>query len=283
MVKILKQGFYTSIQDFGRFGCQQYGVPYSGVMDRYSAGMANMILGNKVDLPVIEITMVGPVLEFKSNTFICLSGADMSPMINEKLIRRNKVVRIKAGDVLSFGVLKNGLRSYLAVFGGFNSENVLGSKSMYKGVTKHFFLLKNDIIKIDVSNSFLINKNALIKVKDDIIKNKIIEVFKGPEFDKLSEEHQRVLMTSEFTISKNNSRMAYQLEELLENCISPIITSPVIPGTVQLTPSGQLIILMRDCQTTGGYPRVLQLSDSAINCLSQKFTGDKIRFEEVGE
>ena len=75
--------------------------------------------------------------------------------------------------------------------------------------------------------------------------------------------------------------MAYQLQESLENSLEPILTSGVLPGTVQLTPSGKLIILMRDCQTTGGYPRVLQLKESAINILAQKYTGQQIRFKLV--
>jgi allophanate hydrolase subunit 2 len=79
-------------------------------------------------------------------------------------------------------------------------------------------------------------------------------------------------------ISKNNSRMAYQLDGVLLNKLEPIITSLVMPGTVQLTPSGKLIVLMRDCQATGGYPRVLQLSDMAINVMAQKKTGDVIQF-----
>ena len=76
--------------------------------------------------------------------------------------------------------------------------------------------------------------------------------------------------------------MAYQLKELFKNDLKSIITSPVLPGTVQLTPSGNLIILMRDCQTTGGYPRILQLNEAALNVLSQKYSGQKIQFQLLG-
>ncbi|WMI65370.1 biotin-dependent carboxyltransferase family protein [Aestuariibaculum sp. YM273] len=279
MIKVLKQGFYTSIQDFGRFNCQQYGVPYSGVMDRYSAGLANAILGNAPDLAVIEMTVLGPALQFECNTFICVTGADISPKINNENIQKNKPVEINKGDVLSFGRLKKGVRGYLAVLGGILSEEVLGSRSMYKGVTEQGVLLKNDYIEIGVNNLFKANKNSSVKVKVDDFKGGVLEVFKGPEFDLLTPEQQSILTSSKFTISKNNSRMAYQFEESFENNLEPIITSPVLPGTVQLTPSGQLIVLMRDCQTTGGYPRVLQLKESSINCLSQKFTGDKMQFK----
>jgi allophanate hydrolase subunit 2 len=88
-----------------------------------------------------------------------------------------------------------------------------------------------------------------------------------------------MLFKQEFTISKDNNRMAYQLDEIITNELGDIITSLVLPGTVQLTPSGKLIVLMRDCQTTGGYPRILQLSDNSIDTLAQKMTGQKITLQ----
>ena len=109
-----------------------------------------------------------------------------------------------------------------------------------------------------------------------------LEAFRGPEFDQLSATQQEQLTHTIFTVSKNNNRMAYQLEPLLKNTLQPIITAPVLPGTVQLTPKGNLIVLMRDCQTTGGYPRVLQLTAASINKLAQKSIGKplKIRLKD---
>ena len=110
-----------------------------------------------------------------------------------------------------------------------------------------------------------------------------IEVLKGPEFELLTKKQQKQLLSNKFTISKDNNRMAYQLVEILANNIKPIITSLVLPGTVQLTPSGKLIVLMRDCQTTGGYPRVLQLKEYSIDVLSQKLAGKNIHFVLKGK
>ena len=94
----------------------------------------------------------------------------------------------------------------------------------------------------------------------------------------LRNEEKEALFQKEFSIDQNNNRMAIQLKEELINNLDPIITGPVLPGTVQLTPSGKLIVLMRDCQTTGGYPRVLQLSSSGMDVISQKATGGKVIF-----
>mgnify|MGYP002630491746 CR=1 FL=1 len=278
MIKVLNPGFYSTIQDSGRKGFQQYGVPYSGVMDAYSAALANHILGNDENAAVIEMTMTGAKLQFHCVTNICISGADMTPTLNGIQIQLNKSIKIQSEDVLSFGKLNKGFRCYLAVLGGFKTEGVMNSQSMYKGITTQFKISKNDELKIDTNNLFIDSKNASIKVNNEHFFTNKIDVFKGPEFEFLSENQQEFLLQNEFTISKDNNRMAYQLLELLENTLEPIITSAVLPGTIQLTPSGKLIVLMRDSQTTGGYPRVLQLSEASINVLAQKFTGASITF-----
>lgn len=279
MIKVLKAGFYSTVQDLGRFGYQQYGVPYSGVMDMLSASFANSILGNDLNSAVLEITMTGPALEFFSETVICISGANISPQLNNINIKHNKAIKVNAGDVLSFGKLNNGFRCYLAVLGGFKTENVMKSLSMYKNITNNVTISKNDELLIDIKASNLKNSFVSIKVNTKHFETHDIDVLEGPEFGLLSKEQQDLLISKKFTISKENNRMAYQLNDLLPNDLKPIITSAVLPGTVQLTPSGKLIILMRDCQTTGGYPRVLQLKESTINVLAQKFTGNTIRFK----
>lgn len=277
MVRVLYPGFYTSIQDLGRKGYQHLGVPISGAMDLEGAKIANAILGNKEHCAVFEMTMVGPKLEFLCDTVISVTGANLSPNLNGIVINNYSAIKVCKGDVLSFGILAKGFRSYLAVSGGFKTECVLSSRSMYKGITQTAQLQKSDMLTIE-PRSYISNKNASLKPNIDYLSNSIIDVSKGPEFEMLTHTQSCTLFNQEFTISKENSRMAYQLNELIENDLKDIITSLVLPGTVQLTPSGKLIVLMRDCQTTGGYPRILQLSEVSINNLAQKFTGNKIKF-----
>ncbi|TWO32760.1 biotin-dependent carboxyltransferase family protein [Seonamhaeicola sediminis] len=281
MIKVLSPGIYSSIQDFGRFKFQEYGVPISGIMDKKAASFANAIIGNSKNLPVLEITMVGPKLKFDCNTSICISGADITPKLNNTFVSNNKAISVDKGDVLSFGQLKKGVRTYLAVSGGFKTERIMQSYSMYQGLTSKFKIEKNDVLKIESENLTTENQYASIKVNDEYLNLKTIEVFKGPEFDNLTEYQKDCLLNQDFTISKDNNRMAYQLNETIENNLEPIITSLVLPGTVQLTPSGRLIVLMRDCQTTGGYPRVLQLKEFSINVMAQKFTGQHIGFKLI--
>ena len=276
MISVLNPGFYTTVQDLGRFGYQKYGVPVSGAMDLNSAKQANVLIGNNEHDAVLEITIIGPKLQFHVHTHICISGANLLPRLNSIPIELNTPIVIKKDDVLSFDKLNSGIRSYLAVSGGFKTNVVMNSRSMYKNITKEFVVKKDDILPIreDFTNPKTVYKE-IINIE---FNSKILKVYKGPEFDRLSISEKENLFSQEFTISKENNRMAYQLSEAVQNNLTPIITSLVLPGTVQLTPSGKLIILMRDCQTTGGYPRVLQLNEKAVNILSQKFTNDKIQF-----
>lgn len=281
MIEVLKSGFYSTIQDLGRFGSENYGVPISGSMDQFSSSLANKILGNNENDAVMEITMTGPMLRFLLNTKISITGANISPSINDHSIDLNKVINVKKGDVLSFGKLIFGIRSYIGVSGGFLTKIVMNSRSMYSNITKAFRIKNKEIIQVSSMKS--LTKNITFTDIDyiDHFKNNKIEVFEGPEFECLSKIEKENLFNKSFTISNYNNRMAYQLEDSLKNNLKPIITSLVMQGTVQLTPLGKIIILMRDNQTCGGYPRILQLNENSINKLSQKHVNNYIKFELI--
>ncbi|WP_435413392.1 biotin-dependent carboxyltransferase family protein [Psychroserpens mesophilus] len=279
MVEVLKNGLYDSIQDLGRFDVQEYGVPFSGAMDLHSAKVANLILGNVLSSAVLEITIHGPKLLFHCDTEIALSGADLSPMINSKRVRMNSRIQILKNDVLSFGKRNYGCRAYVAVKGGFQTEFIMNSCSMYYPITMSSQLKKGDFISISEQHSTVEKPFALMKMTKSHFEVTSIEVTKGMEYSNLSEREEEMLFSTEFTVSNDSNRMAYQVKESINNTMESIITSLVLPGTVQLTPSGKLLFLMRDCQTTGGYPRILQVTESSINQLSQKIFGDKFRLK----
>ncbi|WP_375234921.1 biotin-dependent carboxyltransferase family protein [Winogradskyella sp.] len=281
MIKVLKSGLFSTIQDKGRFGYGAFGVPKSGAMDFYSAELANTLLGNTINDAVLEITMIGPQLKFDVECLLVITGADMSPSINRKTIQNNKVYRIKKCDTLGFDKLKSGLRAYVAVKGGFKSDMVLGSQSYYQPLTLANKLNNGDTLYLNQSENTFDTYETFSKLKVVDYSSPNIHVFKGPEFERLSCNQKSELTSLESQVTNLYNRMAYQLSPLFDNNLESILTGPVLPGTVQLTPSGKLIVLMRDCQTTGGYPRVLQLTESAINLLSQKKEKDKIVFKLV--
>ena len=279
MLKVLKAGFYTTVQDAGRFHYRNKGVPVSGVMDEMSVFKVNSLLENKESSAVLEITMTGPTLIFEKETFMALGGAKMSATLNNLPIQNYKVYMIEKGDILSFGRLEKGFRSYLAIKGGFTPKEILGSRSYYKPITKVNRLTDNDVVPFTVVENFQ-PKISEIKVAS-FLDDSVLEVNKAPEFDILSDKQLEEIFSKTFTVAHENNRMAYQLTETITPHTYSMLTSATIPGTVQLTPAGKLIVLMKDGQTTGGYLRAVQLTDKAICILAQKKGGDPISFKLV--
>lgn len=280
MVKVLKAGYYTSVQDLGRFGYREKGVPVSGVMDEQSAIFANKLLNNSANDAVLEITMTGPTLEFTEPTEIVITGATMQPALNGNPVGNYMRININKCDFLSFGSLKQGFRAYLAVKGGFLTENVLGSRSFYKPITAQNRLKDGDVLKINKLSQYH-DASSHIHVQDFIDAKAPLKVLPGPEFHLFKTQISSMVIGKRFTISKNNNRMAYQLEEEGFKHEYSMLTSATMPGTVQLTPSGKIIILMKDAQTTGGYPRILQFTEGALRQLAQRKMGDSVTMELV--
>lgn len=279
MLKVLKSGFFLTVQDTGRFGYRDIGVPVSGVMDFNAVQKGNQLLENPLDAAVLEITMTGPTLLFESPTYISLSGAYLSPTLNNKPIGLYQVIKVNEGDILSYGKLEKGFRSYLAVKGGFKTEQVLGSRSQYFPVTSAKCIKDGGTIAYDETVAF---EPAISELKvGNGVHDDTLEVYRGPEFSILSDSQLATLFAQSFSISEKNNRMAYQLSELLPGHSHSMLTSGTLPGTVQFTPAGRLIILMKDGQTTGGYPRILQLSEDSISLLAQKKFGDSIAFKLI--
>jgi len=278
MIKVIQPGLFTTIQDGGRHGYRNIGIPTSGFMDKESAWAANNIVDNDREESLIEITLKGPTLLFNNNYTISITGGDFNPLINDMPIKMYESINVKLGDTLKINNTKNGARCYLAISGGIDVKSIFGSKSFLSNISESYYLRKGDEIRIsDNSNNKILKKNKL-KFK----LNRSMEVFKGPEFDLLSIKVKNMLFKNKFTI-RTNSRMAYNLEEKVQIGIKSIISSPVLPGSVQLTPSGKMIILHRDCQTTGGYPRILQLSRNSLNNLSQLTSGEKIELKLINQ
>lgn len=279
MIEVIKSGLATSAQDLGRNGFAAYGVPQSGAMDRYSAKIANLLVGNSESDALLEITQFGPKLKFHVKALVAVTGLKAEIRLNEERIQMNEPFVVEKGAVLEIKRITSGTRAYLSVFGGLQTKMMLGSRSMYEGVTAQSRIKKGDFLTISAFMETKVNSLSSIRFeREDYTTNKII-VFLGPEFDLLSEKSKDDLIHNEFTISNDSNRMAYLVEEKLVNKLKSILTGPVVPGTVQLTAGGKLILLMRDCQVTGGYPRVLQLSEKSMNVLAQKKAGEKIMFE----
>lgn len=281
-ITIKRTGFYTTLQDKGRFGHASVGVPETGAMDRKAMLLANALVNNSENEAVLEYTLVGPTIEFQCDRHFVITGGTTLAMLDQQVIHSHTVYVARSGQTLKLAKITEGCRGYVAIAGGLQIPEVLGSKSMYAPITAMGYIHQPIEIPIGIS-AYGTVKGARLKMgtsKDDTsyLKKNQLKVYKGPEYDLLDAHLHTYITETSFLISKLWNRMAVQLEETINHNTSSIRTGPVIPGTVQLTPSGRLVILMRDCQTTGGYPRVLQLSENAMHILAQKKQGDRISF-----
>lgn len=277
MIEVLKPGLYTSVQDLGRIGYRKQGVPLSGAMDSEAALLANKLVGNLASSAVLECTMLGPTLRFMSATTFVVTGGSFKMLLNASEILTHQVVSAKQNDVLTIGTVVRGMRCYLAVEGGIHTPEILGSRSFYSSITPSEVVKKGDKLPIGTIKQKRASKN-ISEVKTTPFSEEI-EVYKGSEINQLSVAQQKVLLTSHFEISPQSNRMAYLLDGRHQLSALEIITAPVQPGTVQLTPSGKIIVLMRDAQVTGGYARIFQLTEAAINNLAQMRGGQSVRFK----
>lgn len=279
MIEVINSGFFTTVQDQGRTGQRKWGVPVSGAMDQTSADLANRLLDNPENAALLEIALNGPKLRFQETVYFSLTGAEVEARLGEQELKMNTPYKAEVGEVLDVRRCIKGVRTYIGFQGGIQTEEVLGSRSYYYPVTHHSSIQKGDVLTLAAESSY---EPRVWGVKSKGLHlSEPLAVIPGPEYDQFPTEIVQALFEQEFHIAKENNRMAYQLLERLEPFSLPMITSVTTPGTIQLTSSGRLIILMRDAQTTGGYPRVLQLDAPSINALAQRSTGDEIRFKRI--
>ncbi|MBN8676656.1 MAG: 5-oxoprolinase subunit PxpB [Chitinophagales bacterium] len=270
---VLKPGPYSTIQDLGRTGFRAYGVPVGGAMDTFSHQKANALLGNAAQAATIECTMGGLVLQWQKTTKIALAGAGTT-FINGQNISLEQVYEVTAKDVLEIRFHQSGLRCYLAVEGGFDSPSILNSKSMNPLIGIGAPLKKGDALYVDR------NSARATPEKTDwpgTAYTARIRVYRGPEFEWLSPESQARFFTQNYTMSHRFDRMGchVQSDPLTFSATRELLSTAVAPGTIQCTPAGQLILLLQDCQTVGGYPRVGQIAAVDLPKVAQWVPGEK--------
>lgn len=280
---IKKPGLLTLVQDQGRMGYQAWGVPVGGAMDRFSARLANWLVGNSLEEPVLEITLMGPTIQWETDCQIALTGAHLSSELDGAPLPLYETIDIQAGSTLRFRRPLSGCRAYLAVGGTWDLPSWLGSKSAAfpdgRIVTPHSMLHKDQYISIEARPRI-----SLRTVSADSLPSletlPFTRVLPGPEFDQIDPVHIGYFFSQPYRISPDSNRMGYRLigTKLLLMDEKPILSSGVMPGTIQITREGIPILLMADAQTTGGYHRFLQVVQSDLDRLGQAKPGDSLHF-----
>jgi antagonist of KipI len=289
-VIVEKPGMLTTVQDLGRYGNQRNGIIVSGAMDSLSIKMANLIVGNNENEAALEVTLLGPSLRFLINSVIAICGGDLSPTLNKDPIPLNKPIFVQEGDLLEFGTLKNGCRSYIAFKGGIQVEGVLGSKSTcipagFGGFNGRS-LIKDDILPIHnypELKPFKIKWQLSPHFSANWTSNNTLRFIKGRQYHMFDEESLDHFKSKSYQITKDSNRMGYRIQghNLSLTQQQEILTEGVTFGSVQIPSNGQPIILMADRQTTGGYPKIAQIISIDLPILAQLKPGDTIVFEEI--
>jgi len=285
--KAVNPGFFSTIQDMGRFGYESQGVPTSGVMDEFAFRAANILLGNEEDAPVLEITITGPALEVLEDTAVAVTGADMAPSVNGFIRPCWSSFPVKKGDIISFSPIRSGARAYLAVSGGFDGDLVMGSYSTYTrghiGGIKGRRLEKGDILLRREAASPAVYHKVKEKYIPSYPNEADILIVPGPQDDYFTREAAEILMSSTYTIGNDSDRMGYRLEgpEIRAAEKHDIITDGLLPGAVQIPGNGKPIIMLKDAQTTGGYTKIATVISPDLQKLAQLKPGDKLKFKTV--
>jgi biotin-dependent carboxylase-like uncharacterized protein len=289
--EVLWPGPLATIQDLGRFGYQQYGVPVSGAMDGLALRIANRLLDNDEYAAGLECTLLGPKLKFLNDTLIAITGGDLAPLLNNHPLPMWEVIQVQKGDILSWRGMRNGCRAYLSIAGGIDVPVVLGSRSTYLrsriGGLEGRALRTGDVLKSVPASSEKLEHLIGRKVPKELIPEyKIFEeirVILGPQADHFPEESIATFLNSEYAITPESDRMGYRLEgpEIKHKGKADIISDGIPLGAVQIPGNCKPIVLMVDRQTTGGYTKIATAITPDISKLGQMKPGDKIRFREV--
>ncbi len=284
---VLKPGLFTTIQDFGRFSCLRYGVPTSGAMDQFSLVAANALVGNKPDDACIEMTLIGPELRALSEAQIAIAGAECSPRINEESVPMWRTLKADKGDVVSFGSMQNGCRAYLSVRGGINVPLVLGSRSTYArggfGGLDGRPLRNGDTVESFYALPLSIEISMPQELVPEFAGEVEARVVLGPQSDMFTEAGVGTFFSSLFKVTFEADRMGYRLDgpQIEHKGRADIVSDALLPGAVQVPKNGKPILLMRDAQTTGGYPKIAVVISPDLSVLGQAKPGCSIRFSRV--
>ena len=282
-IEFLRAGSLSTIQDLRRNNSRVYGIPRSGPMDHRSHMLSNWLLGKDLRSETIEMTLIGPKIKFNFNTNISLCGANSECLINNKKVDMNTTLIINEGDILDIKKIKKGNWIYLSISAEIVAEKYFDSLSTYErseiGGINGVSIRNGD--KINLLASQDIDQK---KIPKDIVHDfdeKIIRVIKGPEYYLFDDINY--FTDNEFKISPSSDRMGIRLENVGNNKKFEINleSSPVVEGTIQVPPDGNPIVLMKDSQTTGGYPRIGIISSVDISKISQIRANKSVKFRFI--
>jgi antagonist of KipI len=280
---VVRPGMLTTIQDLGRWGLQDRGVPVAGPMDLYSHRLANRLVGNEESAAALEVTLMGPELQADAHVVCAVTGAAFALTVDGVPVRMHAAFEVPAGGRLRFGERVAGARASLAIRGGIELDEVFGSRATSlvskMGPFGGRALKAGDVLPIgeSISTSVTSSPDAALPMPAGGARLRVIA---GPHDHMFTPEAFENFYHSRFTVTTSSNRMGYRLEGLpLTHAGSADILSDATPiGSLQVPASGQPILLMADRQTTGGYPKIGTVITADLPLAGQLAPGDWIEF-----
>ena len=275
ILEVLAVGAGMTIQDLGRSGWKRFGIPPGGAMDLESARQANLLVGNNAGAPVVELLFTGAKFLVLSSSELAIAGAEVEC---EWPTWRN--FHVEPGSEISFGRLRAGVWSYLAVRGGFAASRWFGSASanLRAGFGEAVqpgarLSCEKKLLSEEISSRFVPEL-----VREEYAQTPVLRVWPGPEWDGFTEEARREFLRQTWRVSSQSDRAGYRLEGIALESRLRMPSAPVAVGAIQIPPNGQPIVLLRDGPTVGGYPRLAILDASGVSRFTQCAPGTCVRF-----
>ena len=301
---ILRAGFLTTVQDLGRIGFREFGVSLGGALDSHALRVANLLVGNDESQAGLEITLGGLRIRFDDERTVAWCGGEFDVRVGSTSLPAGHAASIRAGQELVFNLPKVGCRSWLAISGGLDVPIVLGSRSTDLrgtfGGMKGRALRDGDVIplnKIRGSSALATLRRCRQTAATEKVSSwsapvdwtttaktePALRFVRGSDWDRFNPSSHLALTNDSFAVSPDSDRMGARLEgpELKRNEDVDLVSEAVAPGTIQVPPSGQPIVLLGDCQTIGGYPKIAHVITVDLPIAAQLRAGDTVRFQEI--
>lgn len=282
-LQIIKPGLLTTVQDLGRYGNQETGVPVAGPMDAFSHRLANQLVGNEVDAATLEVTLIGPDVIVEVDTTIAIAGAHFEVTCDDRHVPTGASWPVRAGQRIRFGRVLEGARAYLAVAGGIQTPRILGSRATHlvsrMGGLDGRPLASGDRVPIAASplpRPQRKSQGLTLPTRG----RALLRVMPGPQDDWFQRDAMRTIAGVSFRISPRSNRMGYRLQgpPLARVREGELISEPVGIGAIQVPSAGEPILLMADRQTAGGYPKIGHVIAADLPLAGQLAPGDFIEF-----
>src|SRR6266481_2815413 len=291
---VTQAGFLTSVQDLGRTGFRQFGVSTSGALDSFGLRVANLLVGNDEGAAGLEITIGGLQLRFEDERIVAWCGGEFDVQIGSRALPAGHVAHLQAGGELKFGRAQIGCRCWLAISGGIDVPVVLGSRSTdlranFGGFEGRAFrdgdqLLLAEFRRSDTAATEEISTwTAPHGWTSPASRHSNLRFIRGADWNRFNDLTIQRFTRHEFTVSADSDRMGVRFDgsEMKREDETDLISEAVAPGTIQVPPSGKPILLLGDCQTIGGYPKIAQVITVDLGIAAQVRAGDRVRFSEV--